>query len=949
MDPVRPDDPTLPALLAQPAPEDGLAPGTRIGRYEIERRVGLGGMGVVYAARDPQLDRRVAVKLLRPDATFPDAETARRRLVAEAQALARLSHPNVVPVFDAGLLGEDVFITMELVEGVTLSAWLRAQPRRWREVLARFLSAGRGLCAAHEQGIVHRDFKPENVLVGRDGRVRVLDFGLAQRLSATDLAGLGGAPPERAPAGSVLAGTPRYMAPEQWRREPTSPATDQFSFAVALHEALFGERPFAGEQPLEIADAVTSGRLCPPPPRRGVPARLRRLLVPALASRPGDRYPSLAVLLDALGRDPRRNLRRFGLPVAAVAGLALALVGIRGRERTACQGADQALASVWDRPRAEAIHAAFTATGKPYAEGVFRGTTRALDEYTAAWAAMRVEACEATRLRGTQSEELLDLRMLCLSQRLTEVRAVVDLLERADAAAVEHAVNAVRGLEPLAACADVEALRRPLQLPRAPAERERVQALRARLSEAMALERLGRYADGLRVAREVVAGAEASAFPPLRAEALYWRGVLEHEAGEARAAEATLQEATIQAEAARHDELVARAWVQLVWVTGVSLARNADALARARYAQAAIDRLGPSAPEASAGGLAYVLGAVEGEAGRYDRAVAHLESALRGRERTYGAADPAVADALSNLGVALKAQGKHAEALARFRRAHAIRVQTLDPDHPTVAITLAAMGSVLRAQGALDQALEHHQRALAIRERALGPDHPDVGASLNSLGNVLTELGRHAEALSSYRRGLVIKRRAVGPDHPDVAVGENNVGESLRHLGKHAEAVAGYRRALAIWEKALGPGHPQVAIAVQNLGETRLAQGKSVQAVAHFERALGIWEKALGPSHPYLALPLLGLGEVALAGHRPAQALAPLERALRLREHGGGDAVAVAQARYALARALWDSGRDRERASILAGSALDAFARAGPARQADAARVRGWSGRHRRP
>ena len=246
-----------------------MARGTVIGRYVVIDLLGQGGMGDVYAAYDPELDRRIALKLVR-DLTGQ----GRERLIAEAKAMARVSHPNVCAVHDAGRFAEGVFIAMELVDGQTLTAW-RRRPRSWREILAVFAAAGAGLCAAHAAGIVHRDFKPGNVMIDRDGRVRVLDFGLARvgtpslPLDPAGPEGDLGSDPEGSPqvVASRVMGTPSYMAPEQRRPGVHDARIDQYAFAVALYEALYGERPFAGDHADEIAVNALAYRVRPPPPR----------------------------------------------------------------------------------------------------------------------------------------------------------------------------------------------------------------------------------------------------------------------------------------------------------------------------------------------------------------------------------------------------------------------------------------------------------------------------------------------------------------------------------------------------------------------------------------------------------------------------------------------------------------------------------------------------------
>ncbi|HEX8821716.1 MAG TPA: protein kinase, partial [Archangium sp.] len=248
-----------------PGAEAVLERGTAVGRYLVLEKLAAGGMGVVYAAYDPELDRRVALKLLRATALGLDAEEGRQHLLREAQAMARVSHPNVVPVYDVGTFDQQVFLAMELVEAQTLRQWMQAAPRTWRQVLALFLDAGQGLAAAHAAGVVHGDFKPENLLVGTDGRIRITDFGLAHTATPGE------------DATPVTGGTPAYMAPEQLASGARANArTDQFSFCVSLYEALYGERPFAGSSVRDLSAEVLAGRVLAAPTGTRVPPWLRR-------------------------------------------------------------------------------------------------------------------------------------------------------------------------------------------------------------------------------------------------------------------------------------------------------------------------------------------------------------------------------------------------------------------------------------------------------------------------------------------------------------------------------------------------------------------------------------------------------------------------------------------------------------------------------------------------
>jgi serine/threonine-protein kinase len=297
---------TLPAAPTAHA----LTPGQRIDRYEVERELGRGGMGVVYQARDVTLDRRVALKLLhaRRDAA------AQARLLREAQVMAKLAHPNVVPVFELGEWRSDLYLVMELVTGVTLEGWLKREKHRRREIIDRFLEAGRGLAAAHAAGVVHRDFKPANVLVGVDGRVRVTDFGLSRPGPTLELPATDSAVVTR---DGAIVGTLAYMAPEQLDGRVADERSDQFSFCVALAEALGGVRPFEGESWTQLSRSLEQ-----PPRLRGVPWAVRRVLSRGLARAPAQRFASMTALLNALERAHRRG---FSEPAAAAALLSIAL------------------------------------------------------------------------------------------------------------------------------------------------------------------------------------------------------------------------------------------------------------------------------------------------------------------------------------------------------------------------------------------------------------------------------------------------------------------------------------------------------------------------------------------------------------------------------------------------------------------------------------------------
>jgi eukaryotic-like serine/threonine-protein kinase len=815
-------------LAATPA---ALPRGTIVGRYLIVDFLGVGGMGMVYAAYDSQLNRRVAIKLVRSsDETSRDG---RVRMLREAQAMARLAHPNVRAIYDVGDFRDQVFIAMELVEGRTLDRWLEEQPRSVRAILEVFRQAGRGLAAAHDSGLVHRDFKPQNVLVGQDGRVRVTDFGLA-RAAHDETPAAQFTPVREDPLQTPLTqtgaalGTPMYMAPEQRSGAPVDERADQYSFCLSLQQAL-GDR---------------------------APRFVRELCERGLLADPAGRFPSMNHLLAALSRDPAIAMRRVAVGALLLAAVAVSAYSFLHRSSSVCKGAERRLAGFWDANRRREVHEAFAHTGVPYAEDTFRAVERALDAYGAAWAAMRTEACEATHVRGEQSQALMDLRMQCLDERLQELRAQVDVFAKADAKVVEKAVRAAESIGRIEPCADAAALRAVV---RPPADGAAVEALRAELARAKAEEHVGRYSAGLALLSPIAPRMRALGYRPLDSEVLYELGVLQLQSGDLVTSERTLEDAALEAEASRDEAQAARAWTALVGL-GERRAKYEQAEAWGRHAFAALEAAGGS--DEIRGRLLDRLGSVLAAQGKYDQAIANHRQGLALREKALGPEHAEVAASLNNLGNALDSSGKYEEALASYQRALAIAEKAQGKAHPDVAAELTNLGIVLEELGRLGEAEASHRRALAIVEKTLGPEHPQVAASRVNLGTVLQEQHRTSEALVEFRRAVAIEEKTVGPDHPDLANALNNIGNALETENKLDQALPPLRRALAIREKALGAGHPDVGASLANIASVLAKQGKRDEAIANYKQALAIWEKTLPPTHPYIKVAREGLANL---------------------------------------------------------------------------------------
>ncbi|MCY1060543.1 serine/threonine-protein kinase [Nannocystis sp. SCPEA4] len=903
---------------ARPAGSDGdLAPGDLVGRYVILDRLGAGGMGIVYAAYDPELDRRVAIKLLRADldgSTLRTGDDARTRLLREAQALAKLSHPNVVAVHDVGAAGERVWLAMEFVEGRTLTAWCE-RPRSVREVLDVMTAAGRGLEAAHRAGLVHRDFKPDNVMVGDDGRVRVMDLGLARRHAAIAERRELAEPATRSSsvlalevtqAGAVL-GTPAYMAPEQFQGVEVGAAADVFAYCVTFWEALHGQRPFAGATMVELVANVLEGRRRPPPPRRRVPRWLLRVLERGLAVEPAQRWPSMSALLSALARGhTRARLRSF----AAVAGVVASLVvgawawqraDVRRRE-LACEAAGASIDAVWNDDARARVRAALVASGLDYAGATADRVMPWLDRQAAGWRLAQTDACLDARVRGTWDGEQLARASWCLDERRLELASLVDELSRSDARVVQKAVTAASALEPIAPCRDMHQLSR---LPMPPADaRADAREVRSVLAHARNLQAAGKYDDGLLAARTALARAKAVAWPPLVAGARARLAVLLERKGQYADAETTAEDAYFEATDAGVLGLASDIAIALSHLVGFQRARHDEGRRWSRHAAVLLHALAQDDDLQGAYRLAN-LGDIEYGAGNYAAAQQHYERALAIEEPILGPNHPRVAADLDELAQVRVALGEYAEAQVLHERVLPLLEQAYGPDHPELTLTLNYLAGVHGALGHYAEARALYERALAIQRRALGPDHPELGGLLNNLANVLAVSGAIDEALPLFEQAAAIQEKALGPEHPSFATSLGNLANARTALGQLEEANTLYLRALAIQEKSFGPDHPEVAGTLNNLALVQRVTGARPQALANFRRALAIYEKAFGPDNRDVAMTLANLIEFA----EPAEARPLAERALAIFERAhGSDHIELLAALYQLALIDLDTG-----------------------------------------
>ena len=907
---VTPGDAPTVVQGAIDAPIDELAPGARVARYVVQKRLGAGGMGVVYAAYDPELDRAVAIKLLAPGLGSSGArELFEERLRREARALAQLAHPNVVAIYDVGKVGERLFIAMELLDGVTLADWLLERRER-RDILDKLVAAGRGLAAAHAAGIVHRDVKPQNIMLGKDGRVRVVDFGLA-RATGESSEGSDLTPDARrltpglTATGAVM-GTPHYMAPEQHRGEEVDARTDQFAFCVAVYVALFDARPFDGDDLESLAKHVAAGELREPP--RRAPRKIWRALKRGMAADRADRFATIDELLAQIAPDRRP---RWVVPVAAAGVLAAAgglALALRGHPGPVCEGMTDHLANVWDAPRKAAVTSALGASAP--------AVIARLDDYTARWVAKREDACTATRVRGDQTEEVMGLRMACLDDRLANVRALVDQLAHADRAVAARAISATYALADLSACDDVAALRRPGKPPRDPAL---VAALRGKLADARALETTGRYRDGLAAVKALAPELARAAYRPVEAEAALLEGTLDNDLDVPADAVAALERAVFAAEASGSDDAAANALIELVHIHGTH-GKFADADAAAKRATAAIERIGGS-PRLAAD-LDYAVGMVAMTRGDLAAARTTLARSIATAESLQGAADMRLAAALVALGQVELADMRPDQARPQLERALAIETKLYGAGHPELASVEVALGGAAYESADYDGAAAHYERAIALLDKAIGHVNIQTANALANLAEVRQWQGRAPDALTAIQEALAIDAKTLPENDPQTATHRVTEADVLEQLDRHADALAATDRALATMHTLYGADHKDIADALHSRALIGLAAGQLDRAFADARDALAMYGR-VAPDFPLAELDRT-LGRIELARHHAAEAADYFAQA-RARPRPDADAFSTHQLDAYYGRALVEAGRDRAKGVALVTAAFVAL------------------------
>lgn len=926
--------------------------GQSIGRFTVLQQIGAGGMGVVLAAYDPQLDRKVAIKMMHDDVSVGHGA----RLEREAKAMAQLSHPHVVTVHDTGVHKGRLYIAMEYVEGETLGSWLRSGQRSRKQILDYVLQAGRGLAAAHKAGLVHRDFKPDNVLIGRDGRVRVGDFGLVSGMAeADDPVGPKKAqvlsPSSLTVAGSIM-GTPLYMAPEQHAGRSIDARADQFSFCVTLWQALCKEPPYSADTYEQLVANVNRGEVRPVPSGALVSGKLRAVLVRGLAAEPDKRFATMDQLLLELERAcrPARWPWLAG-GAGAVAVAASAAIWMMGpADDDPCAGSGKRLAGVWDEGRKNQLEAVLRASGSPAHADVWRRVERDLDDYTERWSIMHRDVCEATHVRGQQSDEAFDLRMRCLDRRLAEAASLIDrAAESMPDSDVFKLVDAAGKLRSVDDCVDIDDLRSAFPLPNDSDRRQSILTLQARLIEAESYERLGRYEQVGTIAAEVVDGAAGVEYPPLMAQAIVMRAASEGRAGNLAQAEASLRLASEAAARARDDKLLAKTWIDLMDNLAAQ-GRTDDALALEVVARAAVERV---SDEHDIGArFANSLAALFIAKGKYPEAKEQYEIALR-LARKMGEDSPILGHALTNLGTVFWYLSDTASARRYFEEGQAVLEKQLGPRHPTLAYSHINLGSLDSIDGDIDRAITRFEIAIDIWEGAHGPEHINLAHGLEQLSHALARKSDAEGARKAGERALAIREAVLGPDHHQVAqvlvtladvdiglAGEDDLLRADERLSRalaiqratlgdealalshnydraarvavlrddHVKAADAWQRSLDIRSATVGK-HNDTAYSHYKLAESQMVLERFDAAAVNFDAAHTLWSDIHGATAPDAIDALARTCEARARQGRHSEALAMCRRAAALAESARLPADVAAKIQFSHARALRVAGK----------------------------------------
>jgi len=808
------DEESVSPPIGAEVPIRNLPIGTTMGRYVILGEVAHSGSGVVYAAFDPELDHKIALKLLPLAGNTPEAQDiCAREVLARAGLVVGFEHPNVARVHEITRRGNAIVVAMEFIDGISLQKWMEArdEPFPWPEVLKLFLQAGYGLAAAHAAGIVHGDFKPENVMVGESGRVYVLDFGLAlpqppleeeEVLALADALPADGGDSHARLSRSVL-GTPAYWAPEQHLGTPPDAKTDQFAFCIAFYEALYGERPFQGELRPIVAIETLSNRVRPPPSGSDVPPWLRDALVRGLNLRASERHPSLAGLLQALDRDPIARRRRWMKGSALAAGLTLfvAVTGLMLRaESQACQPTGEELDDVWDDPARERL--ASVLTSQANSPQTWATIEAGINGWVNEWLRLRARACDLTEIEHQASQAVLEERYSCLDARLEELRAFVQVYATADRAMVERAEDV---LESIAAPSNCIAQATQDLYPKAA---DPIPELRNLEQQASIALRGGNVELARSRAEEVRTRLDGVEYPSLQSDNLRLLGELAFLGGDLELAEDREHQAIAAADAAGLPLLAAEGWLTLA---GMAIESGHDRASDRwlTHASATIESVPDRRLEAR---LAEARGNAAARAGRVSDALSHYHRALDVFEKNPEATTLARAKVALELGKLASAQGDRVAARTYLRTGIAWLTERLGPRHPRLAEPLHELAEIEAALGFDDDAMSSASRAMAIESAARGSE-TELAATIEvSLAGIDLRRDQPGAAADRFTRAIGTLR-SLGIRDEELRKALQGFGRACVKLGRRGEARNAFEEALRLQGDGLTVAQTQELLA----------------------------------------------------------------------------------------------------------------------------------------
>ncbi len=887
--------------------------GDKIDRYILLEELGRGGMGVVMRAYDPVLDRKLALKLVKPTLSQEDASD---RLLLEAQTIARITHPNVIPVHDAGRFEDQVFVAMSQVEGPTLRGWLEQKPRSASAIVGMLIGAGEGLAAAHAAGIVHGDFKPQNVLVDAKLRPLVTDFGLARWVEPEPL--------HQEPARSVISGTPGYIAPEQYAGAPAGERSDQFAFCVSLFEALSGRRPFL---PSEIEKGQTEVE---PGALRGVPRRVRAVLLRGLQTDPQARFPSMRAMLDALSKTQKSRLGRWFL-IAACATVALSVVVTHRLSRPRCVKGAPVFDRVWGPARVDQLRGTLAKFNDPYTPELIGLLNRKLSGYKQRLLKADRDACEEESTAPRRAA----LRRECLRLLADEADLLIVSFLQTDAAQLRRAPSGIDALTRVAECENASFLAYI-----ASGRSAQILALQERLFESRDAAFSNRSGESMARAREVRDEAKRSGLASIAAKAALDIAELHANRGRYELESKALHEALFFAEQAKHDLLRAEIMIELASVSSNDLSDFAQGDLWLELSRAILEnrqdtpelishRLGikssilltqakgeealevleqtlsmqpPGHPQRHQTLLA--LGDAHALLAHKKRAADFLSKGLAGAQLELGTEHPLTGTAHSAIADYHLTNGEQSLAAKHYKRALSIWANAGVQD-AQVAMVWSAKGQLALDRDDFSDAARCLNKALQLREALYDSDHPDLGSSYLELADLHSMLGEHAKAIRYAERGVATFTAVYKETHIDVGAAWATLGEVLLEGGKLERAQRACSRAMALIE----PKHPVRYLALHCSGQVSLAQGRAREAVELFQEDHRITAQTHGASHWERAFPLIGLARAHVLLGALESAETALLQALALLKPVQGFGAERAEGQYTLAVVLQRLGR----------------------------------------